>query len=301
LIDNGITFITYYADLDGDGFGNAASTSVTCSTTSPTGFVANALDCDDNNANIHPNAIEICDSIDNNCDNLIDNGITFITYYADLDGDGFGNAASTSVTCLTTSPTGFVANALDCDDNNANLNPNATEVCDGIDNNCDNLIDNGLPVNTYYADNDGDGYGSIEIILSSCAASAPAGYSAVSGDCDDNNALVAPMALEILDSLDNDCNGLIDDISSTTQLPKIICVTYPNPVIDDFHIACPLQEEVFVRVFNAQGGLVQNGAFAMGNNAPIHVSFSTLPSGIYWINMSSTTSGLIQIFRVIKL
>jgi hypothetical protein len=301
LIDNGITFNTYYADLDGDGFGNAASTAISCLTTSPTGFVANALDCDDNNANLNPNIAEICDGIDNNCDGLIDNGITINTYYADLDGDGFGNAAASKDTCLTTLPVGFVANALDCDDNNANLNPNAVEVCDGIDNNCDNLIDNGLPVNTYYSDNDGDGYGSIQIILSSCAANAPTGYSAVSGDCDDNNALVAPMAPEILDSLDNDCNGLIDDISSTTNLSKLICVTYPNPVTDDFHIACPLQEEVFVRVYNAQGGIVHNDAFAMGNNAPIHVSFSTLPSGIYWIHMSSKASGLLQIFRVIKL
>jgi subtilase family serine protease len=69
---SGITcYLTYYRDADKDGFGNPLIDSI--SLTPPAGFILNNTDCNDTNSNIHPGVIEICDSIDNNCDGVIDN------------------------------------------------------------------------------------------------------------------------------------------------------------------------------------------------------------------------------------
>ena len=127
---------TYYRDADGDGFGDPNNTTVACS--QPTGYVTNNNDCNDNNANVNPNASEICDGVDNNCAGGIDEGVKN-TYYRDEDVDGFGNPSNTTQGC--NAPTGYVSDNTDCDDFNSSINPQAIEICDGIDNNCTGGID----------------------------------------------------------------------------------------------------------------------------------------------------------------
>jgi hypothetical protein len=132
--------VIYYADTDGDGFGNPATSIQGCSATPPAGYQTNSTDCNDGVTSIHPGAPELCDGIDNDCDGLIA-GDEGTTYYQDSDGDGFGNPAMTALSC-TTAPLGYVSGATDCNDNLANTYPGATELCDGVDNNCDNIVDN---------------------------------------------------------------------------------------------------------------------------------------------------------------
>jgi hypothetical protein len=99
---------------------------------------ADDVDCDDRDANVNPGATEVCDGIDNNCDDAIDNEATDAkNFFADNDGDGFGNESSgTTTTCEA--PDGFVESNDDCNDGDANVNPGATEVCDNtVDNDCD--------------------------------------------------------------------------------------------------------------------------------------------------------------------
>jgi hypothetical protein len=132
--------VIYYADADGDGYGNPATSIQGCSATPPTGYQTNSTDCNDGVASIHPGAPELCDGIDNDCDGLIE-GDEGTIYYQDADGDGFGNPAITALSC-TTAPPGNVSGATDCNDNLANTYPGATELCDGVDNNCDNIVDN---------------------------------------------------------------------------------------------------------------------------------------------------------------
>ncbi len=183
-----------FNDFDGDSFSECAG------------------DCNDTAAAINPNATEICDGVDNDCDGSVDEGGLTRTWYRDLDEDGYGNPAATQTTaCGAAAPSGYVANNQDCDDANGNRFPGNPEVCDGVDNDCDSTVDEGLPQNTYYRDADADGYGNASQTKGDCAATPPSGYVAVAGDCNDANRAINPGASEICtDAIDNDCDGSVD-------------------------------------------------------------------------------------------
>ena len=243
--------VTYYADADGDGYGDAAVDSTDC--TQPAGYVQNSTDCDDTNSSINPGATESCNGIDDDCDGSIDEGVQ-TTYYADGDVDGYGDPAVDSTDC--TQPAGYVSNNTDCDDGDANefpgqiwyidadgdgyggssttacerpadgyllseltgtgtddcndgdasINPAASETCNGIDDDCNSLIDDGLPFTTWYHDADGDGYGDPGDSQSTCDG-APSGYIADNTDCNDADANEYPGQTWYLDA-DGDGYGV---------------------------------------------------------------------------------------------
>ena len=83
--DKNIFEIVWYVDSDGDGFGLESLQTTAC--TRPEGYAEQIGDCNDEDGEIHPNAQEVCDDIDNNCDGSVDENVQN-TYYADLDGDG---------------------------------------------------------------------------------------------------------------------------------------------------------------------------------------------------------------------
>ena len=135
--------VTYYADADGDGYGSASPTQVGC--TPPAGYVANNTDCNDAVAAINPAAVEVCNAADENCNGLIDEGIAETWYYADSDGDGFGNPNVIVTYCAQ--PVGYITNNTDCADNAAAVNPGAVELCNNsIDDNCNGTIDESNPI-----------------------------------------------------------------------------------------------------------------------------------------------------------
>ena len=207
--DGNVCSITnYYCDNDTDTYISslpAGSCNIfNCTPISCTNNLGN--DCNDTMQTINPAASEICDGRDNNCDGSIDNG-AMNTYYYDNDGDGFGNALITSQAC--TAPSGYVANNNDCNDNDANIKPTGTEMCDNKDNNCDGATDEGVQL-TFYRDADTDGYGNLTQTIMNC--SAPVGYIAGSTDCNDGNNLINPAAQDLLcDGIDNDCDGTSDE------------------------------------------------------------------------------------------
>ncbi|WP_240359264.1 MopE-related protein [Pyxidicoccus trucidator] len=194
---------TYYRDADGDGYGNASQPAVACS--QPGGYVSNASDCNDSSSSIRPGGSESCDGVDNNCNGLTDEGVKS-TFYRDADSDGYGSAGQSTQAC--SQPSGYVSNTTDCNDANASVRPGVTEVCDGIDNNCAGGVDEGVQ-STFYRDADGDGDGNANSPVSACGQ--PSGYVTNASDCNDSSAAVRPGASEVCDSVDNNCNGAVDD------------------------------------------------------------------------------------------
>ena len=193
---------TWYADADGDGYGDLDTTTVSCA--APSGYLADASDCDDSSSSVSPGASETCDGVDSNCSGDESDALDISTWYADMDADGYGDFASTMDSC--TQPSGFLADASDCDDAAIDVNPGAVESCDGTDNNCSGDEDDAYDVATYYADFDSDGYGDVGSSVDSCTM--PSGYVSDFSDCDDDLGDVNPAAEEICsDGLDNDCDG----------------------------------------------------------------------------------------------
>lgn len=206
----------WYADADGDGYGNSGSPTEAC--VQPTGTVADDTDCDDADAARNPAADETCTTAyDDDCDELVNGGDASVTdevaIYKDHDGDGHGGEFET-MACEPA--TGEVTNGDDCDDFDSAVNPAGTELCDAdnVDEDCDGLADDadsGVTGTTWYADVDADGYGDAAASVTLCDQ--PLGYLAEATDCDDSDAAVNPGAEEACDAADRDedCNGLADD------------------------------------------------------------------------------------------
>jgi probable HAF family extracellular repeat protein len=155
----------------------------TCFDNDSDGWYTCGGDCDDSNPAINPSAPEVCNGIDDNCDELLP------IEEQDVDWDGVSICEG------------------DCDDNNPNKSPNNTEepfgspICtDGIDNDCDNLIDAVDPgCEIPCIDNDGDGYG---------ANGNPSCLFPFEIDCNDNDPAINQGAMEVpYDGIDQDCNG----------------------------------------------------------------------------------------------
>ena len=206
--EDAIDETTWYADTDGDGYGDADDSQEACD--QPQDYVANDDDCDDADATVNPAASEVCDDVDNDCDGDIDgDAVDASTWYADSDGDSYGDASVSQDAC--DQPQDYVANDDDCDDTDAAINPAATEVCDGEDNDCDGDADedDAADASTWYLDQDGDGFGNPNVTDEACDQ--PQGYAATDDDCDDNDAAQYPGADELCNAEDDDCDGDVDE------------------------------------------------------------------------------------------
>ena len=138
-------------------------------------------------------ASERCDGIDNDCDGATDEGCD----------DDFDDWCDADMACVTGVSIPVCPNGCgDCNDTATGVNPARAEACDGIDNDCDGLIDEGC-------DDDGDDWCDAAMACQATAASAVCPHGC--GDCADGNAAVHPNALEPCDGLDNDCDGVADE------------------------------------------------------------------------------------------
>jgi|GEM_PF-1528799 len=240
--DNPSDIVTYYADMDGDGFGIESDTELACPADKPDGYIEEKVrngqvvfDCDDTPADeesengraIHPDAEEICDFINNDCDDDVDEDVSDAPlWYFDSDGDGYGDFDLPQPGCADeegNGPTGHVNNFADCDDSNSDVYPNADEYCNEIDDNCNGIIDEALSVDAsiWYADSDGDGFGFLSNAQPSCTQ--PEGFVSADnvGDCNDEDPLIHPDALESCEAegeigVDEDCDGLVNEGSDST-------------------------------------------------------------------------------------
>jgi hypothetical protein len=213
---------TWYKDADGDGYSDGTTDTGSCER--PPGYKVESeltnmsVDCDDSDADVNPGATEVCNDIDDDCDGNIDEGLT-TTYYQDNDGDTYGNPAVSQQAC--SEPTGYVLDNTDCDDSNENVNPAATEVCNGIDDDCDVLTDSEDPdctgEFTWYEDSDGDNYGNPDVSQEVCDQ--PTGYVLDNTDCDDSDANDHPGQTWYKDADDDGYSDGTTDTSSCERPP----------------------------------------------------------------------------------
>ncbi|MFA6010877.1 MAG: DUF1566 domain-containing protein, partial [Desulfobacteraceae bacterium] len=168
----------------------------------PSGYAVGGGDCNDSNISINPGMTELADDgIDNDC-----NGLYGFTWYLDSDGDGFGNPLIAVISESDLSNLGYVQDNRDLVDSNNLVNPAMEEIPnDGLDNDC-----NGLESVSWYQDSDSDGFGNVNSLLASEIQ--PAGYVNNSFDCNDGESSINPMAVDIGDGIDNNCNGDMDEL-----------------------------------------------------------------------------------------
>ena len=199
--DDAVDANDFYEDADGDGYGNANVHEQAC--VQPSGYVANDTDCDDGDADQYPGATEYCNDEDDDCNGLVDDdAVDDSTWYQDFDGDGYGNVFVHTDDC--DQPSGYVSNDDDCDDQDADQYPGATEYCNGEDDDCDGEVDedDADDADVWYEDADNDGYGNPAVSDVDCYQ--PSGYVSDNTDCDDGDADQYPGATEY-------CNGEDDD------------------------------------------------------------------------------------------
>ncbi|WNG50962.1 hypothetical protein F0U60_47665 [Archangium minus] len=265
----------WHPDADKDGKGSNKVPGITACK-QPDGYVANDLDCDDNNVQRYTGAPELCNAVDDNCDGEEDDGLRvgqdctgqsgcggkracatdggvvcdspeLTILYADKDQDTHGALDAGKPHCGSTLP-GYVASSDDCDDTRANVYTGAPEICDDLDNNCNGPKDEGFgvgedcgqelgctgkkacdnsdggvlcayvtPPSTYYTDEDRDSYGNPDAGVMICAPDA--GYSLNADDCNDGNPFTNPDAGELCDGEDNNCNGTTEDEGTVCPTP----------------------------------------------------------------------------------
>ncbi len=211
-------------DIDSDGIPDGCDD---CTDIDGDGF-CDDVDCDDTDALINPDALEICDGVDNNCDAVIDTDATdMMTYYPDLDGDDFGAGAGVDA-CVA--PEDHADNDLDCNDTDVLINPDADEICDdGIDNDCDGDTDEADSECVACPDDDGDGVCNDVDVCDGDDASGDTdgdgicddtdlctdvdgdGFCLEGLDCNDTDVAINPDATEVCNGIDDDCDALIDD------------------------------------------------------------------------------------------
>jgi len=137
------TSTMYYRDFDGDGMGYSAD-AYTRSCGKPEGYGEAAGDCDDNDPKIHPGAKEICNRRDDNCDGKTDEGLESVVLYPDNDGDGWGRRTTPEMTMMGCGMAkGWGIEGNDCDDNDKAVFPDAPEICNLKDDDCDGRFDEG--------------------------------------------------------------------------------------------------------------------------------------------------------------
>lgn len=199
---------TYYRDADMDGHGDLAMPTSACAP--PAGYVVSSDDCNDACAGCHPGATEICNAIDDDCNGMIDDGITVPTWYVDADHDGYGATAGAMLSACTM-PAGYVSTNGDCDDASASVHPGVTELCDAVDNDCNGTVDNGFPC-------------ALHAMVSCSTTCGTMGTGLCDSSCTAPSGLACTPPAETCNGLDENCTGAADENLASSLGPATTAI-----------------------------------------------------------------------------
>ncbi len=274
---------TCYVDADGDSWGGTGSAESLAFDCVGPNSAARGGDCNDSDVAVYPGATEIpADGKDQDC-----NGGD--ACYQDIDDDGFGSANVIPSVDLICTGANEAAQPGDCVDSGTingvrarEINPDAIEQCNEVDDDCDGLVDDDdgdlTTTRVWFPDEDVDGYGNTDLITISCV-SPGSGFTTVFGDCDDADELVNPGADELCDDedVDEDCDGKADnlDVDSTGKVTALGAVTlHPDVDGDLFGNNNPAAAIV---TCDPGPGLVVDATDCLDTNANVNPSKSEVP------------------------
>ena len=204
----------YYRDFDDDGFGLTGNEKCLCA---PSGdyTATDDEDCNDTSTSVYPGALELCNLIDDDCDGTTDEGASTgcTDYYRDEDGDGYGLTDDFVCECELIEP--YTAPYPgDCEDDDPNVHPDADELCNDVDDDCDGDTDEegNVGCTIYYLDTDEDGFGTVFNQKCMCKPDPESKHTALDkGDCEDGDPDIGPGELELCNDIDDDCDGKTDE------------------------------------------------------------------------------------------
>ena len=170
------------------------------------------FDCRPDEPGLQVSSPEICNGVDDDCDEEIDGPTAqgALIGFTDADGDGYGDPDSPIRACEGAAAFSLVAG--DCDDSDPSVHPAAQEICDLRDDDCDGRVDDGVE-ERWAADTDGDGYGD-DSTSSPCLEE---GWLELCTDCDDSTDTTHPDQPDLCNQRDDDCDGERDEDSSDHQ------------------------------------------------------------------------------------
>ncbi len=221
-----LTLIAWGRDEDGDGYGTTRDAMLACQ--APAGFGFADTDCDDARADINPSMPEICNPdgpVDDDCDGFVDDAdpdispASYLEWYADRDGDGFGAEDDFEYACSR--PDGTAATNDDCDDADPTVGPPSL----------------------WYPDGDADGFGAGEPLAPVPTCDAPddrARPDWVGLDCDDADPTAYPDAPEVCeDGIDQDCDGVDESCGCYDVRVAIVGSSFYVPSFEAFLAGVP--------------------------------------------------------------
>lgn len=203
--------------------------------------------------------------------------ICYNKFFIDADGDGFGDSLTDTIACFA--PPGFVADSTDCTDTDFGINPGVKEICNYLDDDCDGVVDEGFTLQIYYADGDGDDFG--DSASDSLACFQPVGYTPDSTDCDDTNPAIYPGATELLNGLDDDCDGQNDEGLEIGDKASTAVNIYPIPATTQIFIDFPITTIASLYMYNSSGSIVHQTNQWSGEA----IDISLLPSAVYFLQI----------------
>ena len=243
----------------------------------------------------------------NDCDDADLNVYQTMNLYVDADGDGYQNGTGLQSMCIGNSaPNGYSNSTLgvDCDDTNFNINPGAKEICDGIDNNCDGIVDtNPTPV--------------ISCSTPLCTGTsitldAGSGYVLYNWSNGANTQTITvntntPVSVTVTNEFGCSATSAIvtPDVNLSTISAPIISlvpfdvVAYPNPFSNSFNlkVTTSSMETMEVKVYDIIGRLIEVNKATVSELNTYEIG-SNFPSGVY--NVIVSQGDQVKSLRMIK-